>query len=103
MEGNNDDNSDIQLPLTISEATALILSRMPEATKDFLRRIDDEIVLEAQLAKHFSAGMNVRAMLGLWGKNPRLLAQIPVAHRHPDDAASFFLVECWRRLRSSNS
>jgi hypothetical protein len=41
-----------------------------------------------------------RAMLGLWGDNPDLLAALPPSSRHPDSASSFLLVECWRRLRA---
>jgi hypothetical protein len=99
MAGSGNEESDTQLPGTIDEAVALVLSRMPEATGAFLLRFDDEIEVRVQLAKRFTAGMSVRAMLGLWGTNPALLAQLPPSARHPDDASSFFLVECWRRLR----
>lgn len=88
-----------RLPGTIDEAVALILSRMNESTRDFLRQFDDETAVSAELYKGITAGMNVRAMLGLWGRNQALLDKLPWSARHPDDASIFLLLECWRRLR----
>src|SRR5262249_54094447 len=99
MAKNTNEEENVQHPHTIDEAVTLVLSRMPEATRAFLRRFDDEDELRVQLAKGFTAGMSVRAMLGLSGKNPDLLAQLPPSARHPDDASSYLLVQCWRRLR----
>ncbi len=100
MEFSGSEESDAQLPRTIDEVVTLVLSRMPETTKSFLCRFDEEAELFLQLAKDFSAGMSVRALLGLWERNPDLLAQFPAWAKHPDSASSFILVECWRRLRS---
>jgi hypothetical protein len=88
-------------PVTIGEAVDLVLSRMNDDMKACLRRFKgDEIDLRVKLAAVLTSGMSVRAMLGLWGKNPELLAQVPPGYRHPDDASSYFLLECWRRLRT---
>jgi hypothetical protein len=76
---------------------------MSDKTKTFLRQLKDEIEVRVQIAKGFGVGMSVRAALGLWGKNPELIRQMPPSARHPDSASSFILVECWRRLREAGS
>ena len=74
---------------------------MTDEMKSYLRQFKgDEIDLQAELAAGFTPGMSVRAMLGLWGNNPALLAQLPRAFKHPDSASIFFLIECWRRLKN---
>src|SRR4051812_6995740 len=88
-------------PRTIEAAVDLILSRMSGEMKAWLQRFNgDEIDLQVKLAVGLTPGMSVRAMLGLWSENPELLAQVPPGYRHPDDASSYFLIECWRRLRA---
>jgi hypothetical protein len=88
-----------QYPRSVDDAVQFVLSRMTEEAKAYLRGFEgDEIDLHLELAKDITSGMNVRAMLGLWGHNTELLAQLPPAFRHPDSASSFFVVECWRRL-----
>jgi hypothetical protein len=88
-------------PRTIGAAVELVLSRMSGDMRAWLRRFKgDEIELQVELAAGLTPGMSVRAMLGLWGENPELLAQVPPGYRHPDDASCYFLVECWRRLRT---
>jgi hypothetical protein len=88
-------------PRTITAAVDLVLSRMTDEMKAWMRRFKgDEADLRVELATGITPGMSVRAMLGLWGKNPDLLAQIPPPCRHPDDASTYILVECWRRLRA---
>jgi hypothetical protein len=100
MAGPNRGDAD-HYPRTIPAAVALLLSRMTDGMKTWLRRFEgDEIDLRVKLAAGLTPGMSVRAMLGLWGKNPQLLAQVPRGERHPDDASAYFLVECWRRLRA---
>jgi hypothetical protein len=91
-------------PHTIEGAVQLVLSRLSEEMRDYLRGFEgDEVELRVKLAAGFVPGMGVRAILGLWGKNPNLLAQLPRGYQHPDSASSFFLVECWRRLRANPS
>jgi hypothetical protein len=93
------------LPRTIEAAVELVLSHMSEPAKTFLREFDgDETALAVRLATvGLTAGMNVRALLGLWGRNSELLAQLPARWRHPDSASIFFLIECWRWLRGKPS
>ena len=93
-------NTDPTLPRTIPEAVDFLLARMPLATRKAMLRFTDEMDLRVKLACGVVPGMSVRAMLGLWGNNPELLAALPPAARHPDSASSFLLVECWRRLRT---
>jgi hypothetical protein len=90
-----------EYPSTIEAAVALVLSRMGDEMKAWLRRFDgDEDDLCVKLAAGLTPGMSVRGLLGLWGDNSELLAQVPPRYRHPDSAASYFLVECWRSLRA---
>lgn len=90
-----------EYPRTIEEAVDQILSRMGSDIKAWLRRFQgDEFDLQVRLAAGLTPVMDIRAMLGLWGQNPELLAQVPPGHRHPDSASSYFLIECWRRLRA---
>jgi len=94
----NDDRSE-QFPHTVDAAVELVLSRLSDDMKAWLRQFKgDEIDLRVKLAAGLAPGMNVRAMLGLWGENRQLLALLPPSFRHPDSAASYFLIECWRRL-----
>jgi hypothetical protein len=77
-------------PRTIDAAVELVLSRMSEDMKAWLRDFEgDEIDLQVKLAAGLTPGMSVRAMLGLWGKNPDLLAQLPARFKHPDSASSY--------------
>ncbi len=101
MEATTDPDSTEEYPRTIEAAVNLVLSRMSDDMKGWLRRFKgDEIDLRVKLTAGLTPGMSVRAMLGLWGKNPELLAQVPPSYRHPDDASGYFLIECWRRLRA---
>jgi hypothetical protein len=103
MAATNHDGTE-EYPRTIEAAVELVLSRLSEEMKAWLRRFKgDEIDLRVKLAAGLMPGMSVRDMLGLWGKNPELLAQMPPAHRHPDSASNYFLVECWRRLRAETT
>jgi hypothetical protein len=91
-------------PRTMEAAVDLVISRMSDDLKELLRCIEgDEVDFRVQLAAGFTTGMSVRALLGLWGKNPELLAQLPRYNRHPDSASSYILVECWRRLRAEST
>ena len=93
-----------QFPQTIEEAVQLILSRMTDDMKAFLRDFDgDEVELRVALAKGLTAGMSVRAMLGLWGQNPELLAQLPSGYRHPDHASTYLLMECGSWLKDGRA
>jgi hypothetical protein len=94
--------SDIQkYPRTIEAAVELVMSRMTDEMRAWLRGFKgDEIDLQVRLAAGLTPGMSVRAILGLWGRNPELLAQVPPGYRHPDDASIYFLIECWQRLRA---
>jgi hypothetical protein len=93
---------DEQLPRTIESAVKLVVTRMTEEMKDWLKGfVGDEAELRAALAARLVPGMIVRKLLGLWNSNPDLLAQLPPAYRHPDDAASYILIQCWHRLRST--
>jgi hypothetical protein len=93
-------NDTEEYPRTIEAAVDLVLSRMSDDMKAWLRHFKgDEIDLRVKLAAGLTPSMSVRAMPGLWGKNPKLLAQLPPGSRHPDDASCYFLIECWRRLR----
>jgi hypothetical protein len=96
-------DSSTEYPRTIETATELVLDRMSSDLKDWLKRFSgDEIELRVQLATGLIPGMNVRAMLGLWGKNPELMALMPHNYQHPDDASNFFLIECWRHLQQES-
>ena len=78
------------------------MARLSEELRSWLRRFEgEEIDLRVQLAADFNLGASVRTILGLW-ENPVLLAQLPREYRHPDSAASYFLIECWRRLRADS-
>jgi hypothetical protein len=91
-----------QFPQTIESAIDLILSRMSDKMKVWLRQFKgDEIDLRVKLATGLVPGMNVRAMLGLWGQNPKLLEQLPPWNQHPDSASCFFLIECWKLLQTN--
>jgi hypothetical protein len=93
-----------QFPRTVEAAIELVMSRLSDDMRTWLRRFKgDEIDLRVKLAAGLTPGMSVRAMLGLWGKNRELLAQLPPSYRHPDDASSYFLLECWRRLRDGSA
>src|SRR5262245_41477947 len=87
------------LPCTVREAVEFLLARMPEETRTFLCRFSEDAKLQLELARSMVLGMNVRAMLGLWGQNPELLAALPPHAKHPDSASAFLITECWRRLR----
>jgi hypothetical protein len=103
MAATNPDDTE-EYPRTIEAAVELVLSRMSEEMKVWLRRFaGHEIDLWVKLAAGLTPGMSVRAVLGLWGKNPELLAQLPPRYRHPDEASSYFLIECWRRLRAGEA
>jgi len=65
-----------------------------------LRQADDEADVASRIFS-FEFGMQVRALLGLWGKNPELMAAVPHYDRRPDDASRFIVLECWRSLRRS--
>jgi hypothetical protein len=89
-----------KLPRTVEAAVELVMSRLSDEMKTWLRRFKgDETELFVELAKLLVPGMSVRAMLGLWDKNRELLAQLPARYQHPDSASTYFLIECWRRLR----
>lgn len=98
--GEGREDTDAPLPRTVPDAVAFLLARMPPATREALLRFADEMDLRLEIARGVVPGMSVRAMLGLWGDNPELLAQVPPGHRYPDSASDYFLVECWRRLRA---
>jgi hypothetical protein len=91
-------------PRTIDAAVALVLSKLSDSFRDWLQQFEgDEIALYAQLARGgLTAGMSVRAILDLWN-NPELLALLPRFYQDPDSASSFFLMECWRRLRANRA
>ncbi len=91
-----------EYPRTVDAAVDLLLSKMTDESKAWLAQVEGgEFEFRRSLAPRFGAGMSVRAILGLWGSNAELLAQVPPNDRHPDDASSYFLWECARRLRSS--
>jgi hypothetical protein len=99
MAGSSSENT-VAFPGTIDVAVNLVLSRMSGDTKAWLRRFQgDESDLRLEIAAGLAPAMSVRAMLGLWGQNPALLSQLPPGDRHPDSASTYFLIECWRRLR----
>lgn len=88
-------------PHTVQAAVELVLSRMSDDLRAWLSGFDgDELALCLKLAAGMGTGMSVRALLGLWGKNAELLARLPRSYQHPDSASSFFLIECWKRLRA---
>jgi hypothetical protein len=90
-----------QFPSTVQAAVELVMSRLSDEMREWLRRFNgDELDLRLQLAAGFTPGMSVRALLGLW-ENQALLAQLPREYQHPDSAASYFLIECRRRLRET--
>jgi hypothetical protein len=94
----------VPYPRTIEAAVNLLMSKMAVETKAWMRRFKgDEADLRVELAGGLTPGMNVRTLLGLWGKNPELLAQVPPPYKHPDSASTYLLVECWRRLRRETS
>ncbi|MCE9567084.1 MAG: hypothetical protein K8U57_34205 [Planctomycetes bacterium] len=97
--GKGSKNTNVTLPRTVPDAVAFLIARMSPTARKALLRFTDEIDLQLEIAKGFDTGMSVRAMLGLWGENPELLAALPPIARHPDSASSCLLVECWRRLR----
>jgi hypothetical protein len=93
-----------QFPRTVEAAIELVMSRLSDDARKWLRQFEsDEIDLQVKLAVGLTPGMSVRAMLGVWGGNDELLAQLPPAYQHPDDASSFLLIECWRRLRDGSA
>ncbi len=101
--GDGRKNTDTPLPRTVPDAVAFLIPRMPPATREALLRFTDEVDVHLAIAKGVVTGMSVRAMLGLWGENPELLAALPPIARHPDSASSFLLIECWRRLRAESA
>jgi hypothetical protein len=101
--GQNRKDEEIQFPQTFDAAVQLILSRMSDSMKLWLRQFDgDEIELQVRLAAGVTPGMSVRTMLGLCGEKPELLRQLPLRYQHPDEASIYFLIECRRRLQATH-
>ena len=98
--GKCDTNTNAPLPHTVPDAVVFLIVRMRPTAREALLRLADEMDVRLEVAKGFVTGLSVRATLGLWGENPELLAALPPIVRHPDDASSYLLVECWRWLRA---
>jgi len=56
---------------------------------------------------HFSLGMGIRNLFGLWAGNGELLKPCSllagVNHIHPDDGSAVIITELWKRLRETHA
>jgi len=87
-------------PRTVDDAVQFVLARMPAELKADLCDIEDEVDAYVRIAQgHFGFNLGLRNALGLWGKNPELIAALPRLYKHADMASSYLLLECWRILR----
>jgi hypothetical protein len=86
---------DLPLPRTVDEAVA------------FLQRVSSpDVIAEVKgtpfnnlIRLHRDIGMQVRNVLGLWGRNPALLDSLPAQERWPDNAALYVIEAWWRTLQ----
>jgi hypothetical protein len=92
-------SKDDDLPRTIEDAVTFMLARLSPEVDALMRNEDNEERMSLEFCRNL-AGMSVRAMLGLWGKNPKLMADLSRYRSNPDDASHFLLMECWKRMKA---
>ncbi len=82
------------LPKTVDEAVERLVAELGRYDlKEILAKTRDEMI-----DYHFSSGMQIRSVFGLWGRNPELLRSC--GKLHPDDASGVILKALWDRLRA---
>jgi hypothetical protein len=81
-------------PQTVREAVEVVRGWLDEENRRELAYMaEDDLIL-----LHHGLGMGLRNGLGLWGDNPRLLADCGKVH--PDDCSSIIIGALHRRLRA---
>ena len=83
-------------PLTVDDATALILARMSEADKAVLRKKKNNGLIQY----HFGWGMGIRNEFGLWEGNYSLMSDCRT--EDPDEASLVIIQAVWQRLKAQS-
>lgn len=91
--------SDEELPGTVADAIVYLQSRTAPDVIAAIRRTPYTELIDF----HRDIGMQIRNILGLWGRNPALISSLPEAERWPDDAAMYLLRAWWRSLNNMGS
>jgi len=82
-------------PTTVEEAVALLMSRLSDEEKAFIRSLpEDQLMLRLQ----FTLGMEIRNDFGLLGGNTVLLQACGSEKMSANDASSVIIRAFWRRL-----
>ncbi|MBY0461171.1 MAG: hypothetical protein K2V38_27935 [Gemmataceae bacterium] len=83
------------LPKTLDEAVVHLLSVLSDESKARVRgTLERDLILF-----HHGWGTGIRNDLGLWGRNPELLASC--GSPHPDDASMVIIRAVWRALQNA--
>jgi hypothetical protein len=99
-----------ELPKSVDEAIDRLLNDLSEDDKEYLRGVSDPSEL------HFSLGLQIRNVYGLWGDNTELLASCAKASGHeplivdskevyfgfhPDEASAVIIKALLERLKKT--
>jgi len=87
------------LPKTLSEAVDYVIAGLTPEDREFLRTWPCESLGQF----HHGFGTGIRNNLGLWGRNPELIASLPESKRFADAASSLIIEEIWLRLQGQPS
>lgn len=87
------------LPRTVPEAVVFLQERTAPV---ILAQIKDTPFNDLILF-HRDIGMQIRNILGLWGRNPALIESLPEEDRWPDNAGMYIIESLWRALQESGS
>ena len=87
------------LPRTLQEATALLISELPPADREYVLSVPEE---DLDLF-HFSWGVGIRNGLGLWRGNRELLRSCGSTRMPPDEASRVIIHAVWRTLSEQAS
>jgi hypothetical protein len=85
------------LPATVKEAVAFLQAR---TAPDIIAEIKGTPFNDL-IRFHRDIGMQVRNLLGLWGRNPALIDSMPESERWPDNAGMYIIEAWWRSLQDA--